>query len=225
MASRICGWCGRLVHIQRHGSAVLSSPTDDQLDPDDVTITGAYRCAHCGRMSLAYLDSSASRLYSSDDRALFGELEESDRTRWLPRRGSAPTYPDVPEHIASAAVEAHECHSIGAHRSTVQMARAVIEATAKAKGITTGPLIAKIDQLDAQRIIRPTVAAGCHEVRHLGNDVAHGDFLTAVTAEEADEVMVLMDILLDDVFQAEARVSRMMTARQARSQRPPAEAG
>jgi hypothetical protein len=97
------------------------------------------------------------------------------------------------------------------------MARAVVEATAKEKGITNGRLIEKIDKLEEDRIIRPTVAAGCHEVRHLGNDMAHGDFTDPVTAEEAGEVLLLMAELLHDVFQQDARVERMRAAREAKN--------
>lgn len=100
------------------------------------------------------------------------------------------------------------------------MARSVIEATAKAKGIITGRLIEKIDELEKQRIIRPTVAAGCHEVRHLGNDMAHGDFTEPVSGDDAAEILVLMAELLHDVFQQDARVARLRAGREAKKSQP-----
>jgi hypothetical protein len=72
------------------------------------------------------------------------------------------------------------------------LSRSVVEATAKAKGVSVGNLIAKIDELAAQQLIRPIVQEAAHEIRHLGNDMAHGDFVDPVTREEAEETVGLM---------------------------------
>lgn len=54
------------------------------------------------------------------------------------------------------------------------LARAVIEATAKAKEITTGTLYKKIEKMHEQGLLSELVRDQAHEVRYLGNDMAHG---------------------------------------------------
>ena len=75
-----------------------------------------------------------------------------------------------------------------------------------------------------------------HEVRHWGNDVAHGDFdvpqepatdednreaaeemTAAVTREEAEEILVLMDDLFAELFQGPARTKRAREAREVKA--------
>ncbi len=96
----------------------------------------------------------------------------------------ATDFTDVPEHIRDAAQEAYRCRSINAHRAAVLLARSVVEATAKDKGIKKGPLDRKIDEMQRLGFIREDVRQGAHEVRYLGNDMAHGDF--TVNAADGD---------------------------------------
>ncbi|WP_217628228.1 DUF4145 domain-containing protein [Micromonospora nigra] len=126
-------------------------------------------------------------------------------------------FPDVPSHIAETADEAYRCHSIEAYRAAVLLARSVIEATAKEKGITSGPLLKKIDEMFDQRLIREHVRDGAHEVRHLGNDMAHGDFITPVQAEESSLILTLMGEVLEEIFQSVARVQRARELRAAKA--------
>jgi hypothetical protein len=142
-------------------------------------------------------------------------------TSWLPAKGQGVKYDDVPDHIATSASEAHECRSIGANRAAVMLARAVVEATVKAKGITSGLLWQKIDQLHDQGLVRELVRDQAHEIRHLGNDMAHGDFIDPVTDEEAEETLTLMAEVLEEVFQAPARLERVRQARLAKKGQTP----
>ena len=71
----------------------------------------------------------------------------------------------MPKHIGAAASEAHECQSIGAHRAAVMLARAVIEATAKDKGITKGTLFDKIEKMHEHGLVSELVRDQAHEVR------------------------------------------------------------
>lgn len=124
-----------------------------------------------------------------------------------PESPDGKAFPDVPDHIAQAADEAYRCFSINALRAATLLARSVIEATAKAKGITGGNLVKKIDDMQAAGFIRPDVAEGAHEVRYLGNDMAHGDFVQPVDADEAELALTLMAEVLEEVFQAPARIA------------------
>jgi hypothetical protein len=101
----------------------------------------------------------------------------------------------------------------------VALARAVVEAAAKAKGITSGPLIKKIDELHAQGLIYEHVKDAAHEVRHGGNEITHGDLVhEAISAEEAAAIVELMDLLLDGVFIAPGKTAAQRASRLAREQ-------
>jgi len=175
----------------------------------------AFRCDDCGSMSIGigHYHGGAITHREAESRMDSGHVEE-----WLPAKALGKTYEDVPPHIAGAAFEAHACASIGAYRAAGALARAVVEATAKEKGITKGQIRDKIDALYDARLIREHVRDGAHEVRHLGNDMAHGDFVEPVGQEEIDETLELMSEVLNEVFQSPARVERVRSAREAKQQ-------
>lgn len=99
--------------------------------------------------------------------------------------------------------------------SAILMARTVVEATAKDKGIKTGSLVAKIDELARQGFIRPSTKDAAHEIRHFGNDMAHGDIEEVPDSEDVQDVLVLMDEILSEVFQGPARTARLVQKRTA----------
>lgn len=136
---------------------------------------------------------------------------------WLPRR-TGKTFADVPSSIASAACEAYSVLAVDAFRAAVILARSVIEATAKGKGITRGSLITKIDEMHERGLIREHIRDGAHEVRLLGNEMAHGDFVERVAQEDALLVLMLMEEVLAEVYQSPTRVARAKRAREQRQQ-------
>ncbi len=139
---------------------------------------------------------------------------------WFPRQVGKRVYDDVPTVIASMASEAHQCLDIEANRAAVALARAVVEATAKDRGITTGTLEKKIDALFDQRLIREYVRDAAHEVRFGGNEVAHGDLVAEpMDTVTATEILGLMDEILDEVFQSPARVRHRKAQRLERERR------
>ncbi|SNB59720.1 protein of unknown function [Streptomyces sp. PgraA7] len=100
------------------------------------------------------------------------------------------------------------------------LARAVVEATAKDRGIKTGTLEKKIDKLFEQQLIREYVRDAAHEVRFGGNEVAHGDLVAEpMDNVTAAEILGLMDEILDEVFQSPARVRRRKAQRLERERR------
>ncbi len=142
---------------------------------------------------------------------------QRDVIEWWPKQVGGKDFPDVPEHIASTADEAHKCLSIGAHRGAIALARAVVEATAKANDITKGMLDKKIDELAKKGVISEAMKEAAHEIRFAGNEVAHADLAEdPITAEDADEVLQLMDAILTRVYQEPAQVERVRTRRQER---------
>lgn len=179
---------------------------------------GAFTCDECRYMSLAvgFVSTWDSQF------SIFQLLGESSGITWIPTQAPGKYFPDVPPRIAAAADEVHRCLDIDAPRAAVALARAVVEATAKDNGITSGNLMEKIDAMATQGLIREDVREGSHEVRFDGNVVAHGDAThEPISLNEAEEVVALLDELLEEVYQAPARIKRVRENRAARAQQPP----
>ncbi|WP_167726632.1 DUF4145 domain-containing protein [Cryobacterium sp. TMT3-29-2] len=172
-------------------------------------IQGIATCDYCKRASLGVSDSPASGS-SNVDR--FERASDASFV-WYPRTGESKEFPDVPDAIAAAAKEAHSASSINAPMAAILMARTVVEATAKDKGIKTGNLVAKIDAMASAGLIRPATKDAAHEIRHFGNDMAHGDIEDVPTVEDSSEVLELMDEVLNEVFQGPARTARIKEKR------------
>jgi hypothetical protein len=185
------------------GSALLSPVTRERYGP--------FQCDECGVMSIGHGQ------FSQGAMTVEAQMIAPDAPlSWLPERFSGKPYPDVPEHIASAASEAHTCFSAQAYRGAIILARAVVEATAKDKGATTGTLAAKIQKLYDDKHVRELIKDTADEIRHMGNDMAHGDFVDPVSKEEAEDVLEFMAEVLDEVYQAPARVNARRDERLAR---------
>jgi rubredoxin len=174
----------------------------------------AYQCQVCGGMSIGLAPHQNN---GSAPNTQFDQLS-GDQFAWKPSPNETRTYANVPVHIAEAATEAYESHAGKHYRAAILLSRAVIEATAKENNITTGNLKAKIDELANQALIRPHIKEVAHEIRLFGNDMAHGDFVVAVAPEESELVIELMGEILNEVFQAPAKlqaVQQAVAARQA----------
>jgi len=72
--------------------------------------------------------------------------------------------------------------------------------------------------MERRNLLRPHIKDAAHEVRHLGNEMAHGDFIDPVDKEEAEAVLGLMDEILNEVYQSPAKVERQRAARLARKE-------
>lgn len=197
-----------------HARLVEQSPTHGRVQ-------AVFACDECGWLQIAEaIRTEASHHWDTSALDGYMEMPGLDLT-WFPAVGVSQEFDDVPGHIADAASEAHRCLSIGAYRATASLARAVVEATAKEKGIKTGQIFQKIESLYELKHIREHIRDGAHEIRYLGNEVAHGDFVEPVDQEEAEEVMALMAEVLQEVFQSPARVAKAAARRAERKQRGP----
>ena len=177
-----------------------------------------FRCDNCSAVSLAtsQVPTSDFREMTTSDSSNFW-TEQERNAKWYPKPPIVgKDFPGVPQHIAEAASEAYKCRSISAFRASVLLARSVIEATAKDKRIAHGNLSAKIDELFDQRFIRKHIRDGSTQVRFLGNEMAHGDFVTPIADEERELILILMSEILDEVYQSPARVAKARAARTAR---------
>lgn len=168
-----------------------------------------YRCPGCSAPNVG-LAQSAGRGQGDIYQVAHGEQRV-----WLPHRSGGKEFGDgVPPQIASAADEAHRCRSIDAFRGAVILARAVIEATCKHKGAKGGNLRDRIDKLHELALVNELVKDEAHEIRHLGNDMAHGDFEVEVTSKDADDTLTLMAEVLEEVYQRPFRLAARRAARE-----------
>ena len=204
-----CAWCRARASMTRQ-----SNPVDARESPRVPRIQAAFQCNHCKMLSVATVDRGVD---ISPSYAVNDSWWNEHSVEWTPQSVGGKDFPDVPDHIAGAANEAYRCRSIQALRAAILLARSVVEATAKERGHTTGTLFAKIDALHKAEDIRGHTKDAAHELRFLGNDMAHGDFVNAVDDADADEVLAVMSEILNEVFQGPARVARMRAKREALS--------
>lgn len=201
-----------------------------------------FTCDSCGFASLGMLDyrqkpanakatqkqreqtSAEPRLIVSMRSRDFQQESESafqtgvDAIQWFPLASVGKEYPDVKDPMASVASEAYSCLSINANRAAVLMARTAIEAMAKNKKITDGNLYQKIDAMAEKNIITDQLAEEAHQIRLLGNDMAHGDLDEPVSREDATEILGFLDSVLNYVYQQPAAVERRKNLRKERKQ-------
>ncbi|WP_201301312.1 DUF4145 domain-containing protein [Citricoccus sp. K5] len=180
------------------------------------------KCSNCSGLSVARTDTHIeSHLHEASlaDPVEFWRFRDPDT--WEPKWVEGQAFPDVPDHIGRAASEAHKSNSIENFMSAILMARTVIEASAKEKGITSGRLVQKIDAMRAADLIREDTKDAAHEIREFGNDMAHGDIAVQVNAEDAAEILALMDEILQEVFQGPARTARVRQRRVERENQTP----
>lgn len=212
MAKWKCGWCGVRTHMTSFGDGVFASSW-----PDGLRVESAFRCDECDCLSTARYMGTGNDVPSSvsaSSMAAFWATRNPET--WAPRYIEGQDFPDVPTHIAQAAGEAHKSASIGNRMSAILMARTVIEATAKDQEILKGTLEAKIDKMRDQGLVRPHIAEEAHEVRHFGNDMAHGDINEPVDDDDVSEVLALMDEVLNEVYQSHARLAKVRDKRLAK---------
>jgi hypothetical protein len=164
---------------------------------------------------------AAIQCHNPNCRRVLGAVVRNGKTSevfdYWPRHVGGKEFPDVPEHIASTADEAHRCMSIGAHRGAVALARAVVEATAKAHGFEKGTLEKKIKDLADNDVISPAMKDAADEIRFAGNEVAHADLAEeSMDPDDAAEILDLMNAILLRVYQEPRQVERVRENRKKR---------
>lgn len=176
----------------------------------------ALTCDSCTAISIATLPGNAVPTHEGTEDIERRIWTDDKEIAWLPIQVTRKRFEDMPTNISQAASEAYACYSIGSYRAATLLARAVVEATAKDKGHTDGPLVKKIDALEESRAINPTLAQAAHEIRLMGNDAAHGDFLEEITEEDCDDLLDFMASLLEEVYQRPNTLARRREQRERR---------
>lgn len=206
MASRTCWNCEQYAHLAPMERSHYSEVGDIWTQP--------YICDSCEAFSVAQIEDDDLPNAGTAPGAADRYFEEPDSPiSWLPVRVLGKRFVDVPDATANAASEAYACYSICSYRAAILLARAVVEAVAKNKGITKGSLASKIADLEEERIVSPLTAQTADEIRFIGNDMAHGDFVQAVSEEECDDVLNFMSVLLQQIYQEPAKLTRFQNRR------------
>lgn len=202
MPALVCPHCGTYSNFTHRWSSPLNDDIIFATRPD----TGHYTCDRCELPIAALHDSTGSR---------------GLKVYW-PTRASGKTFLDVPGLIAAAASDAHTCLSAGSPRGAVAIARSVVEAVAKDKGICNGNLKSKIEALLSAGYISEAMKEAADEIRFAGNEAAHGDLVAEqLTLDDADEIVGLMDTMLERVYQEPAQIARIRAKREGRNSPAP----
>ena len=207
MAERNCWHCGAYAVMTPRPDGYYEFDPSERMEQSSALQATFYSCPGCLSPSIGIAPSQGR--YEED----VSEVARGDQAVWLPLRSSGRDFAGVPDDIAAVADEAHRCHSVKAYRGAIVLARAVLEATCKDKGIREGSLFAKIDALHEQDLINALVQQEAHEIRIIGNDMAHGDVGVEVSSSDADDVLALMGEVLDEVYQRPARVAARQSRR------------
>lgn len=196
MPALTCPHCGVYARFAKVWER-KSDPEDPWYDP-----AACYTCDHCSK-PIAVIPNA------------YGMISQ-----YWPTNVKGRDFPEVPKALADAASQAHLCLSAGAAIGAVAVARAVVEAIAKAHGIIKGDLKAKIERLHAEGHISATMRDAATEIRFAGNEAAHGDLVDERPGvEDAAEIVGLMDSMLYRVYQEPASVAKIRTKRELRQQK------
>ena len=160
-----------------------------------------YVCANCGYPNIAR--------YPQED-VDFDEPEE-----WIPASVIGKEYSDVPKTVANAASEAYKCFSIGAYRATVITARSVLEAIATKKisspaddrGRDKG-LKEKLKNLVDEGVISSQLGDYASAIKDIGDGSTHNIF-EPVTKNEASYILDFLDMIIDEVYQRNAKLKKL----------------
>jgi len=132
-----------------------------------------------------------------------------DRVKDSYPRAVVTADPAIPEEIADDFKEAKKCISVEAKKATVTMCRRVLQNVCISKGCDPKTdLVNQIDELEAKRIINPSMKEVAHTIRKIGNWGAHpqDDPLKDVTLDDASELLKFTSEFLDEVFIRSARL-------------------
>lgn len=217
MLSHLCAFCGSVTHFTaRFGW--IESIERAATGRSECRVAFAATCDNCEKFNIATGDVSSSNYVENSSVPVLGSLvqgwsENMENITWSPPAMVQADTEFLPDNVGAFLQEAHDTFSVGAYRGTLLLVRSVVEATAKDKGIETGSLVQKVNNLHADGHIRTGTKEMAHTLRILGNDMAHGDIREAPTEEDARDALVIARFVLDDVYVADARRADMLARR------------
>lgn len=215
MVTRLCPYCQS--NSDMAPAWASSEAVGEVFGVTQYRVRLACVCANCHELSTAVIASTSRHVHTSSGNQAMRDALRAQEVEWSPLAAPSPEYPHVPAHVARCAKEAHMAHSIKADAASILMTRTTIEATAKDKGVIEGQLYRKIETMKERELVRPAVVTIAHAIRVLGNDMAHGDVEELPTAEDATDALRLMDMILEEVYQAAATAAEILARREART--------
>ena len=158
------------------------------------------RCASCNRGGLAEIHDNGKVL----DGVLGEFFPISIDNVKIPRK--------TPEDIIKEFREAELCLAFGANRASSALFRSVLEKTLKANGYLKGTLAAKIDKAAADNVLTEARRKRAHnEIRVLGNDVLHDDWLE-VSSVDVQAARHYSQRIIEDFYDDRESVLSILTA-------------
>lgn len=161
-----------------------------EYDPNREICLTFWQCSNCGKGACG----------ESPWHAIEGRFDFEKFTDFYPRFEPVEAPKGTPEDVANAFMTAKKNLKSGQHgdyEAACIMARRSVELAVKGAGGEGHSLKAKIDDLEARRIISPALREWAHEVRDIGNDGAHE---AAVTQQDAEQAVYFAEMLFTYLY-------------------------
>lgn len=192
-----CPKCNILVATKVIGSS--SNTFVESADYYDI-----YYISQCGRCSQVFLIKRS--IYSL-------EIDEiiKDEAVLYPMEGRV-TLENLPDKVKSAYEEACKTFSATAYGSCVVMCRISLEVICNIHKTKGENLYKRLESLKNEGIIDKRLLDWSHEIRSIGNDVAH-DAVSEVRIDDARDCLDLTEAILIYVFSLGARFKKLKNRR------------
>jgi hypothetical protein len=141
-----------------------------------------------------------------------GEFETVTEEVVLYPVATGPKLEGLPESIARSMAQAHRSYSTSSYDACAVMCRRALEALCRTLSAQGRDLSRRLADLEANRRIDARLLEWAHGVRLVGNEGAH-DVETAVTAEDARDILEFTDALLMYIFTLDARFRSFQSRR------------
>lgn len=214
-----CPTCNILVEAKviARGFGEYRSDAVNPLDEVDTEYHGDhYSVALCRRCKGPFLVREA----------LFGvpgEFETVTDEAVLYPVAPGPKLDGLPDSIARAIQQAHRSYSASSYDACAVMCRRALEALCKSLSANGRDLARRLADLKESGRIDTRLLNWAHGVRLVGNEAAH-DVETAVSAEDARDILEFTEALLMYVFTLDAKFRSFEKRRSKRTGGPSAEA-
>lgn len=130
-----------------------------------------------------------------------------------------PKIEGLPDSIGRSVTQAHRSYAASSYDACAVMCRRALEALCKTLSASGRDLARRLADLKATGRIDSRLLDWAHGVRLVGNQAAH-DVETAVTAEDARDILEFTEALLTYVFTLDAKFRSFEARRKGRSQHP-----
>jgi hypothetical protein len=207
-----CPRCNILVEakVVARGFGGYRSDAVTPLDEVDADYYGDhYSVALCLRCNCPFLVRVA--LYGVP-----GEFETVTDEAVLYPVPAGPKLEGLPASIARSVAQAHRSYSTASYDACAVMCRRALEALCRTLSANGRDLAQRLADLRTNAHIDARLLDWAHGVRLVGNEAAH-DVETAVTAEDARDILEFTEALLTYVFTLDAKFRSFEARRKGRS--------